>query len=417
MICTVSCGDDQLTKRYVFEICCCNIGSAWGVPFLIRFAALIAMLAVTVQAVAAAELTEDKALFAAAYHIDLKSVRASLAKGANPNARNVERSPLGGINSTPVLLAVVFGRAPSGAWLQASASKDELEAGQAIAAARTEIAKALFDAGATLARLDKLSRSILWSTSIRTGNVSLVRLLIDHDESVTKKVFPEDVTPSELALMEGQQGAYDLLISRGASPVADGSSAQFALIASAERSDVAGMERAVKNGAQINDVADDQTALMVALSGYIYTEAQLTAIKWLLDHGADPNKGSKFDLPLHRLVFASSFTLNEISTLREDDLKAIRQSARAEVHLQSVRALNQEVLTRVLKAGAKLSTLNNYGWTPLHYAARFDNRMAAKILIMEGAKVSQRDPNFKSPLDYAVTPEMIRLLKSNGATE
>ncbi len=389
-----------------------------GAGALIRFAAFVLLiLAGFAQTATAAELAADKALIDAVYHIDLEGVRTALARGANPNVRRVERSQFGGINITPVLLEVIFAQPRNSGLLQASADNGELVVGQGIAQTRTEIAKELFDAGATLARLDDLSRSILWTTSIRTGNVSLVRLLIDHGQSVTKKVFPEDVTPAELALMEGRQGAYELLISRGASPVADASSAQFALIASAERSDLVGMEAAIKAGAQINKVADDQTALMVALSGYICTEAQLRAIKWLLDHGADPNAGSKFDLPLHRFVFASSFTLNEISTLREEDLRAIRQSAETEFDAERVRALNKEVLTRVLKAGAKLSTLNNYGWTPLHYAARYNNLMAAKILMMEGAKVSQRDPNYKAPIDYAVTPAMISLLKSNGITE
>jgi ankyrin repeat protein len=64
-----------------------------------------------------------------------------------------------------------------------------------------------------------------------------------------------------------------------------------------------------------------------------------------------------------------------------------------------------------------MSTLNNYGWTALHYAARFDNLMAAEVLIMEGARISQRDPNGKRPLDYAESPTMIKLLKTDAATE
>ena len=173
------------------------------------------------------------------------------------------------------------------------------------------------------------------------------------------------------------------------------------------------MEQAIKGGAQVNNVIDDQTALMVAVSEYIYTEAQLTAIRWLLDHGADPNVGSRFDLPLHRFVFSSSFTLNNLSKLSEEELNAIRPTER-QFDAQRVRALNQEILIRLLKAGAKMSTLNNYGWTPLHYAARFDNLMAAEILIIEGAKISQRTPIGKTPLDYAVSGTMIKLLTSNG---
>jgi ankyrin repeat protein len=310
----------------------------------------------------------------------------------------------------------VLGQPARDTRLQASAD-EWVGIGQSTDQTRTEIAKALFDSGATLARLDATSRSILWNTSIRIGNVDLIQLLIDHGASAINKVFPEDLTPTELALMEGQQSAYRLLVSRGGPPIDDASSAQFALLAAVERSDIAAMEEAVKHGAQINNVIDDQTALMVAVAGYIYTEAQLTAIKWLLEHGADPNVGSRFDLPLHRFVIASSFTLNELSRWREEDLMMLRPSARQDFDIHRVRALNREILIRLLKAGAKMSTKNNYGWTPLHYAARFDNLMAAEVLILEGAKILFRDAIGKAPVDYAVSGEMIRFLQSNAATQ
>lgn len=384
---------------------------------LIRVAAFVLMLLVA-SAQAATGVPEDKALIDAAFSLNLKGVRAALAQGANPNVKRLERSPLGGTTLMPVLLLVVLGQPARDTWLQASANKDEwVGVGQSIDQTRTEIAQALFDAGATLVRLDDTSRSILWNTSIRMGNVDLIQLLIDHGASVSKKVFPEDVTPTELALIEGQRTAYELLVSRGGASVDDASSAQFALLAAAERSDIGGMERAIKDGAQINKVIADQTALMVAVAGYIYTEAQLTAIKWLLDHGADPNVGSRFDLPLHRFVFASSFTLNELSRWREEDLRAIRPSSRQDFDVHRVRALNREILIRLLKAGAKMSTKNNYGWTPLHYAARLDNLMAAEILILEGAKIFLRDAIDKAPVDYAVSAAMIRFLQSNAAPE
>jgi ankyrin repeat protein len=382
---------------------------------LIRLAALVLMLVASAQA--ATGVPEDNALIDAAFSLNLKGVRAALAQGANPNVKRLGRSPFGGMILTPVLLSGVLGEPAKDSWVQASANKDEwIGIGQPIDQTRTEIAKALFDAGATLARLDATSRSVLWSTCIRMGNVGLIQLLIDHGAYVTNKIFPEDVTPTELALMEGQQTAYQLLVSRGGAPVDDASSAQFALLAAAERGDIGGMERAIKDGAQINKVIDDQTALMVAVAGYIYTEAQLTTIKWLLDHGADPNVGSRFDLPLHRFVIASSFTLNELSRWREDDLMAIRPSSRQDFDVHRVRALNREVLIRLLKAGAKMSTKNNYGWTPLHYAARLDNFMAAEILILEGAKILLRDAIDKAPVDYAVSGAMIRFLQSNAAT-
>jgi ankyrin repeat protein len=380
-----------------------------------KFVAIVLLLVASARASTAAGLPEDKALIDAAFDLDLRAVRAALAKGANPNAKKFIRSPLG-MTLTPVLLSAVVGQSKKDRWLLAGSSEDEWAGvGQSIDETRTAIAKSLFDAGATLVRLGDVSRSILWSTSIRMGNVGLIALLVDHGASVTKKVIPEDLTPTELALMESQQGAYELLISRGGAAVDNASSAQFALLAAAERSDVAAMEQAIGGGANINGLIGDHTALMVALGEDVYTEAQVTAIRWLLDHGADPNVGSRFDLPLHRFVFSCSYTLNNLGTLREQDFRATRQLTGREFDAQRVRALNREILIRLLKAGAKVSAMNNYGWTPLHYAARFDNLMAAEILIMEGAKISERDGNFKAPLDYAQSAAMIKLLTSNGA--
>jgi hypothetical protein len=44
-------------------------------------------------------------------------------------------------------------------------------------------------------------------------------------------------------------------------------------------------------------------------------------------------------------------------------------------------------------------------------------RMLAEILIKEGAKIKPKDRTGKTPLDYAESGSMIKLLKQNGATE
>jgi len=53
----------------------------------------------------------------------------------------------------------------------------------------------------------------------------------------------------------------------------------------------------------------------------------------------------------------------------------------------------------------------------LHVAAVADNVRGAEILIGEGARVMARDTTGKTPLDYAESASMIKLLKANGATE
>jgi ankyrin repeat protein len=99
---------------------------------------------------------------------------------------------------------------------------------------------------------------------IANGNTELVRMLIDKGASVTADL--DGYTPTELAKKYGQEAVYQLPVSRGGVPVDARSSAQLALVEAAGKADVEGMERAVKNGARINDFdANNRTALIAAV--------------------------------------------------------------------------------------------------------------------------------------------------------
>lgn len=55
--------------------------------------------------------------------------------------------------------------------------------------------------------------------------------------------------------------------------------------------------------------------------------------------------------------------------------------------------------------------------TPLHIAAKQNDIYMATTLIKAGAKIMPKDDTGKTPLDYAESAEMIKLLKSHGAKE
>jgi ankyrin repeat protein len=55
--------------------------------------------------------------------------------------------------------------------------------------------------------------------------------------------------------------------------------------------------------------------------------------------------------------------------------------------------------------------------TPLHIAAQKNNIVGAKMLIEAGSKIMPRDDKGKTPLDYAESVEMRKLLKAHGAKE
>jgi ankyrin repeat protein len=313
----------------------------------------------------------------AAVGFDIERVKAALKSGADPNApTNTPRS------FTPLDCVTLA--------LGGSRSDDDLNR------RAVEIARILFAAGAKLGLAD---REILFFP-ISSGNLELVRLLIDKGASPTAKL--EGFTPTELARQYEQSAVYEYLISRGGIPVDSVSAAQMVLIEAARNGEIAAMERAIKDGARINGTdPHGKTALIAAVSVPTYEPSRAAAIWWLLDHGADPNQEVvDWGLPLHIFVEANNHTLAGL-TRRPDVIKPMAE----------------ETLARLLKAGAKVSGMDAQGRTPLHVAAKADNVLAAAFLIALGAKVMARDEAGKTPLDYAESGPMIKLLKDSGATE
>jgi ankyrin repeat protein len=78
---------------------------------------------------------------------------------------------------------------------------------------------------------------------------------------------------------------------------------------------------------------------------------------------------------------------------------------------------SDQLLSELIKHGARVAGRDSTGRTPLHIAAENTNMAAARFLLESGATVMPRDEKGRTPLDMAESSEMIKLLKQHGATE
>jgi ankyrin repeat protein len=255
------------------------------------------MLVLVLAVPAFAGVVEDEALRDAISDLDVAGVKGALKSGANPNSSARNRLTPLEIVTNATLLGISN---PSPANKKRGFKEREIVHSETL-----EITKMLFAAGAKLGPHD---RQILYHP-ICHGNAELVRLLVNKGASV--KANLDGYSPAEVAKKCGQEAVYQLLISNGAIPVGITVSAQLAFVEAADKGDIDGMKRAVNNGAKINDLDPSKNAaLNAAVRDETIEPSKALAIRWLLDHGADPNLEDSEGLPLHLFVDASKVMLN-----------------------------------------------------------------------------------------------------------
>lgn len=262
----------------------------------------------------------------------------------------------------------------------------------------TEAVKTLIAAGAKLQPSD----GNILLLPIAQGSVDIVAMLLDLGASpVSWPTTP--YSPVEYAAKEGQQAVVDLLVAHGATRPNEKDALQSRLIEASSLGSAELLEELLKKGANVNGKGrQNEVALLKGIFDIDLCRSY-EKTRLFLNWGADPNVNgvSLWDetttTPLHSAVLTTSGLIS-IVYVRKPECR-------------------EKLLAELISKGAHVSSLDSNGQTPLHIAAQRNNLLAARLIIEAGAKVMPRDKKGKTPLDWAESGEMIRLLKSHGATE
>lgn len=314
--------------------------------------------------------------------VDIESIKNSLRNGANPNYINSDNKYFQTVLSHYVSIIGLSER-----------DSDVVSQG-------CKALNILFNAGA---KLGKDESGILFFP-IAYGQTCTVEVLLNNGASAThwdKNKIGTALTPIETAEAYGYKEIADLLIKYGATPISSETILQLRLVQITKIGSLMQLQEIIRKGAQVNTAdSGNQTALISAASTlFIRVPEDCAKVFYLIDQGADINLAGEGDYgettPLHALIYYSSFKLKS-----GKDTSCVKQ-----------------LIDYFIDKGAYVSRQDNIGSTPLHIAAKYNNLYAANKLLSAGCKIMTKDFKGKTPLDLAVSKEMIKLLKKYGAKE
>lgn len=170
------------------------------------------------------------------------------------------------------------------------------------------------------------------------------------------------------------------------------------------RGDINLVKFLISNGVDVNLQNDyGSTALMSASqTGYI------EIVRLLLAAGSDVNKrDNKGYSALRIAVLHNSLNVFKLLIQAKADIEADKNS----ILIDSCRGNYTEIVKLMLEAKANVNTTNEYGASPLMYAACFPTTEVLEKLIISGANINGKDNKGRTALMYAVERGAIESVK------
>lgn len=392
-----------------------------------------------------ANLTEvDEKLLKAVKDINIDGVKKALSEGANPNASYGYPGGTG--------IGLICGQ-------KSNSFQDE--------AKYIDILKILLNSGA---RISKDVVGMYMIDAIRRGHSEVVGFLLNNGVSPNGTFYGQK-TFMELAQQYARQDIVDTLFVHGAKLISHQEVLQLRLIEATEMGTLEDVHKVVEDGASpLLSTRLKKTALIELLTGtpdrnLLNTYAK---VSYLLQEGADVNfegkpineripytalgvavvflpirvqskDGYLYEMILNALIKAGANVSYQGSAKQKNTPLHLAISEKNIIAVEILLAAGTDtsacnwlgspvhsavshipILKKLIASGADLSIRTNGSWkglTPLHLAVRMNLYTAAELLLEGGVNINLKDQYGKTPLDYAESAEMIKLLKTHGAKE
>lgn len=276
----------------------------------------------------------------------------------------------------------------------------------------------LLSTGASVEEANIFGEPLLYVVA-RFGDAELLESLLARGALVDARSVSEEHTPLHVAILQGHDACVNLLIQHGADVNALSRKKKTPLHIAALHGRSQWVTPLIKAGAQINEIDDyGNTALQLAVS---HSREDFSVVKILLEHQADQTISNKNkDFPLHTAI------KNDASL---ELLRLLMQGASPEVmrclnregndplylalgHLEDEKlALFEPWMTSESHAES-LSQTYEKGMTLLHQAIWSGKEDLVKKLIKAGASIHAQDQGGNTPIHYAACfTDSVPLLK------
>jgi ankyrin repeat protein len=222
----------------------------------------------------------------------------------------------------------------------------------------------------------------------RTGTLAVVQSLIAAGAAVNAKEPSQGQTALMWAVSQQHRDVVDALIARGADVRAASAGGFTPMLFAARRGDLDIARLLVAAGASANDSSSQGTALLVAV-----VRGHAPFVKYLLEHGADPNAAPAGVTPLHWAAGSWETTLFGASGIRENlPGEGYLGGLLGEMKVDVVEALlahganpNARLTRRPQRVGFSQNRLNIIGATPFLLAAAAGDTRVMRALVAHGA--------------------------------